>query len=402
MVLGKRKQPKTSRKNRDQDTLTKDANRKKRKKKEKDTLGRKKEKKKDKKKKKKKPSVVSDSDVITQVSHAQADPTMIYKTPSLCRQPDQEVKTKRKKKVMFDLSPGNIRVQRPHFFSASRPKNDTAFEYKTTEDMARLREDNNSPGHSEDINSQDLFITQKTFRVLSPEPSSGETCSATTSAPARMQQIVKSENCEQESPTTCLYGGQHLWKSHMTECFTEEKMRMKKTCCGYENGESCSQVKVELRTVLSECESIDAQPQVNRSLAQPTVVNASPSRTFGQRISASTQTENFFTCELSSYLSFVHKASERLSDLKPLDLSLPRKARKEDEGNRCKNPEPESGCSLKMKEDQKDPSAGGLAEANLSFGSDSGQKSAESKDSSGEEQPGRTRLDLTQVRVQDP
>lgn len=400
MVLGKRKQAKTSRKEQDQDTLTKDANRKKRKKKEKDTLGRKKEKKKDKKKKKKKTSVASD--VITQVSHAQADPTMIYKTLSLCRQPDQEDKTKRKKKVVFDLSPGNIRVQRPHFFSASRPKKDAAFEYKTAEDMARLREDNNSPGHSEDINSQDLFITQKTFRALSPEPSSGETCSATTSAPVRRQQIVKSENCEQEIPTTCLYGGQHLWKSHMTECFTEEKMRMKKTCCSYGNGESCSQVKVELQAVLSECESIHAQPQVNRSLAQATVVNASPSRTFSQRISASTQTDNFFTCELSPYLSFVHKTRERLSDLKPLDLSLPRKARKEDEGNRCKNPEPESGCSLKMKEDQKDPSAGGMAEANLSFGSDSGQKSAESKDSSEEEQPSRTKLDLTQVRVQDP
>lgn len=47
-------------------------------------------------------------------------------------------------------------------------------------------------------------------------------------------------------------------------------------------------------------------------------------------VSLSTQTENFFTTELSSYLSFCQKnRPASLEDLKPLDLSLPHRARKD-------------------------------------------------------------------------
>lgn len=413
-MFGKRKPKKNSRKDRrDQVTLKKDASRKKKKRKGstcKETLGRKKDKKKD--KKKGKISIDSDNNVrITQVSHAQADPTMIYKTPSLCRHWDQEAKPKRKKKVAFDLSPGNIRLKRPQFVSSSRPK---VFESQTMEDMARLTQDNNSPCNSEDINSQDLFITQKTFRALSPEPSSGETGTATTTAIVPIQLSIKNEKCEPEDSTTRLYGQQHPWKSQMTECFTEEKekdekMRIKKTRCNYgENGENCSQVKMELQVGLSEYDCVNAQPQVNHF---PTVVNASESWTSSQQISTSTQTENFFTSELSSYLSFVCKASARSADLKPLDLSLPQKARKDpwtsatksllpdqNEGNGCKNPELESRCYFKIKEVKKDPSAGCMAETNPSLGSESGPKSADTTASSGEEQPSRTKVDLTQVQ----
>lgn len=412
VVLGKRKPKKNSRKEHwDEATLKKDASRKKKKRKNstcKDTLGRKKEKKKDKKKKKRKISIDSESDVIiAQVSHAQADPTMIYKTPNLCRHGAQEAKPKRKKKVVFDLSPGYIRVKRPLFVSSSQPKKGPAFQNKTMQDMASLTQDNNSPCNSEDINSQDLFITQKTFRVLSPEPCSGATFTATTSAQVPMQQSVKNEKCELEDSTTHLYGQQHPWKSQMTERFAEEKMRIKKTRCNYLNGETCSQVKVELQAGLSEYECV---AQVNHSPAEATVLNASESWTSSQQISASTQTENFFTSELSSYLSFIRKASWRSTDLKPLDLSLPQKARKDprmtptksllpgqSEGNGCKNPELESRYPLKIKEVKKDP----LAEANLSLCSDSGQKSADTTASSGEEQPSRAKLDLTQVRLQD-
>lgn len=416
VVLGKRKPKKNSRKeHQDQVTLKKDASRKKKKRKGstcKDTMGRKKEKKKDKKTNKRKICIDSDRDVIiTQVSPAQADPTMIYKTPSLCRHQEQEAKPKRKKKVVFDLSPGYIRVKRPQFVSSSGPKKVAAFEKKTMEDMTRLTQDNNSPCNSEDINSQDLFITQKTFRALSPEPSGVSTCTATTSARAPMQQSIKNEKCEPEDPTTCVYGQQHPWKSPMTECFTEEKMRIKKTRCNYKNGENCSQVKVEFQTGLSEYERVDAQPQVSCS---PAETNASESWISSQQISASTQTENFFTSELSSYLSFIRKASTRSADLKPLDLSLPPKARKnpwtsatnpllpgQNKGNRCKNPELGSGCSLKIKELKKDPSVGCMADANPSLCSESGQKSTDTTASSGEEQPRSTKLDLTQVRLQD-
>lgn len=411
VALVKRKPKKSSRKDHlDQVTLKKDASWKKNTRNGsagEHTLGRKKEKKKEKKKKKRKISIDSDSNVIiTQASHTEAEPTMICKTPSLCRHQDQEAKPKRKKKVVFDLSQNYIRVKRPQFVSFSRQKKGSTFENKTMEDVARLTQDNNSPCNSEDINSQDLFITQKTFRELSPEPSSGETCTASTSV--SMQQRIKNEKCEPRDSTP------PWWKSQMTDCFKEEKMRIKKTRCNYKNTENCSQVKVELQAGLFENEGVDAHPQVNHSLAEAILVNASEPWSSSKKINASTQTENFFTSELSSYLSFVHKASMRSADLKPLDLSLPQKARKDpwapttksllpgqNEGIGCKNPELESRCSLKIKEFNKDPSVGCMAEADPSPRSESGQKSADSTASSGEEQPSRTKLDLTQVRLQD-
>lgn len=410
----KRKPKKNARK----DHLDKDASRKKKKRKGstcKDTLARKKEKNKYKKKKTRKLCIDGDNDVIiTQASHSQADPTMISETPSLCRHADQEAKHKKKKKVAFELSPGYIRVKRPQFVSSSRQKNGAQFENKTIEVMAKLTQDNNSPFTTEDINSQDLFITQKTFRETSPEPLSAEACTVATSTRVPIQQKIKSETCEPEDSTTRLYSQRHQWNSKMTECFTEEKTRIKKTHCNYRNGENCSQVKVELQAGFSEYGSVDAQPQVNPSPAEATVVNASESRTSSQQINASTQTENFFTSELSSYLSFVRKARASSADQKPLDLSLPLNARKDsetstpksllpgqNEGNEWKSPELEPRCCFKKKEVMKDPSVGCVAETNLSLCSESGTKSVVTTASSGEEQPSRTKLDLTQVRLQD-
>lgn len=416
VALGKGKPKKNSGKARqDQVTLKKDASQKKKKRKDstcKDTLGRKKEKKKD-KKKKRKISTDRKSDVMTQLKHAQVDPAMIYTTPSLYRRWDQDEKPKRKKKVAFDLSSSYIRVKRPQFASSSRPKDGVAHN-KTMEDLARSTQENNSPCNSEDINSQDLFITQKTFRALSPEGSSGDACTATTSAHVPMQQSIKKEKCEPVVSTTCLYGQRQPWKSQLTECSTEEKTRMKKTGCSYRNGGNCSQVKVELQAGLSKPERISAQPPVNRSSAEATVVTASESWASSQQISAFTQTENFFTSELTSYLSFVRKVSARSADLKPLDLSLPQKARKDPRttaaisllssqtgGNGCENPEVESRCSLKGKEGKKDLSVGCVVKANPSLCSESGQKSADTTASSGEEQPSRAKLDLTQVKLQE-
>lgn len=414
LVLGKGKSKINSRKDhQDQVTLKKDASQKEKKRKDstcKDTLRRKKEKKKDKKKKKRKLSIDSKSNAImTQVSHAQINPAKIYTKPSLSRHWDQEAKPKRKKKVAFDLSPGYIRVKRPQFVSSFRPKDGAAYN-KTMDDLARLTQENNSPCHSEDINSQDLFITQKTFRALSPEPSSGETCTASTSAHVAMQQSIKNENCEPVDSTTCLYGQRQPWKSQITECFTEKKIRMKKTCCNYKNGGNRSQVKVEPEAGLSKHECVDAQPPVDYSSA----VTASEPWASSQQISTSTQTENFFTSELTSYLRFVRKVSTRSADLKPLDLSLHQKVRKDPwtsaatsllsgqfEGNGCKSPELESCCSLQLKEGKKDPSVGCKVDTNLSLCSESGQKSADTTASSGEEQPARIKLDLTQVKLQE-
>lgn len=414
-VLGKRKPKKNSRKDhQDQVALKKDAKKKKRKGSAcKDTLGGKKEKKKDKKKKKRKISRDGDRNVvITQVGRAEADPTMIYNTSSLPRHWDQEAKPKRKKKVVFTLSPGHIRARRPQFGSSSLPQKGAAFENKTMEEVARLTQGNNSPCNSEDVNSQDLFITQKTFRAMSPEPSGGSASAAIASGRVPMQQSIKNEN---EDSATPVHDQQHPWKSQMTDCFTEEKVRIKQTGGNYKNGESCFQVKVELQTGLSEYERADARPQVNHSPAEATAVKVlKESWSSSQQISASTQTENFFTSQLSSYLSFVRKASgARSADLKPLDLSLPQKARKDlwrsatnsllpgqNEGRGRQHPELESRCSLKIKEVKKEPSVRCVAEANSSFCSEA-VASADATASSGEEQPSRTKLDLTQVRRRD-
>lgn len=414
MLLGKRKRKKNLKKDHhDQVALKKDASWKKKKRKGskcKDTLGTKKEKKKH--KKKRKMSLEPDSD---HVSHAQADPTAISITQSLCRRQDQEPKPKRKKKVGFDLSPGYIRVKRPQFASSS-PKESAAFENKTLGDRARLTQDNNSPCNSEDVNSQDLFITQKTFRALSPEASSGETITATT-AQILMQQIMKNEKCKLEGSTRGLYGQQHPWKAQVTEAFTEEteaeeKMRIKKMCCNYKNGET-SRVKADLHGNSSKC--ANARPRVNHFPIETTDVSAPESWTSNQQISTSTQTENFFTTEFSSYLHFFRKVSACAVDLKPLDLSLPHRARKDPgmsatksllqdqyKGNGRKSPDLESHCSLKIREVKKEPSVRCMNETDPSSCFKSGSNYADNTASSGEEQPSRTKLDLTQVRLQDP
>lgn len=352
-VLGKRKRKKNSRKDhQEDDTWKKDDVWKKKKKKGskcKDTPGTKKEKKKDKKKKKRKISMGPGSDLVF-ADPAQADPAALYRTQSQCQ--DQEPKPKRKKKVAFDLSPGNIRAKRPQFASSA-----AAFENKTPGDTARLTQDNNSPCNSEDVNSQDLFITQKTFRAPSPEPCSGDTIAA---APTQMLHPLK---------------------------------------------ESCSQVKARLRGNPSEYKFVHARPRVDHFPAEAAVVNAPGSWTC-QKISTSTQTENFFTIELSSYLRFTHAVEACSVDLDPLDLSLPQRARKDPgksllgdriEGTGSKSPGVESRGSFQTKGVKKEPSAGCAAETNPRCCSESGCKSADSTASSGEEPPSRTKLDLTQV-----
>lgn len=401
-VLGKRKRKKNLRKvHQEEVTWKKDDICKKKKKKGskcKDMPGTKKEKKKDKKKKKRKISIGPDSDLV----FAQPDPAAVYRTQSLRQCQDQEPKPKRKKKVAFDLSPGNIRIKRPQFaLLTAQPKESAAFENKTSE--------NNSPCNSEDVNSQDLFITQKTYRVMSPEPCSGDTIAAT---PTQMlaQQSTRNEKREPEGSARGWYGRQRPWKSPTTEPFPEGTQEEGKTIKTKEesskNGESCSQVKAKLRGNSSEYKFVRARPLVDHFPTEATVVNAPESWTSSQQVSTSTQTENFFTIELSSYLRFTHNVSVCSVELDPLDLSLPQRARKDPgmsllgdriKGNGSKSPDMKSRGSFKMKEVKKEPSVGCVAETNPSCCSESGCKSADSTASSGEEQPSRTKLDLTQV-----
>lgn len=375
MVPGKKKKKKSRKDPQDQAPFKTKRSCKKTKRKNSDPLGNKKEKKKDKKKKKRKISTAPDSELmITEITqHSRADPTMIHKTQSLSRHQDPEPKPKQKKKVAFDLSPGFIRVKRPTFvWSTPRPKESAALEEEPVGNVATLTQES-----SEDVNSQDLFITQKTFRAPSPEASSGETIAA----PAPTQRQVKKEKWELEASAAALYGGRPPW-SQTTERFTDDETRIKKMRCGSKDGGNGSWRKEELRGTSSERPCVHAQPD--------------------RQVNTSTQTENFFTVRFSSHLSFISHPSEGSTpsvDLQPLDLSLPQRARRDpvtaatkpgpNKANGWKHPDRESrqaGCVAKT-------SPGCLC-------SESGPRSADATASSGEEQPGRTKVDLTQVRRQ--
>ncbi|XP_034082976.1 uncharacterized protein LOC117553240 [Gymnodraco acuticeps] len=93
---------------------------------------------------------------------------------------DCNKKTKRKKNVAFDLTPGNIPVKHPKWFFSSeqRPIKSILTEPEAVRDSgscAQLTVTQAYDSQCEDMNSQDLFITQKTFRTSPSESSSGET-----------------------------------------------------------------------------------------------------------------------------------------------------------------------------------------------------------------------------------
>ncbi|KAM6927164.1 uncharacterized protein PEZ65_010549 [Lycodopsis pacificus] len=137
-----------------------------------------------------------------------------------------------------------------------------------------------------------------------------------------------------------------------------------------------------------------------------------------------TQTENFFTTQLSSYLNFCQKTrvTVHLEDLQPVDLSLPQRARNdlgtclsvktfslpgELKGRNPKEPDlhPSGSSHMKdaaVKEEPSDHhpwpgSTQGKRGTSLSPQSDSQPKSADLTTSSEDEPPWR--LDLTQVRA---
>lgn len=467
---GKRKRKKDSRKGCKNDiTMKTDETPKKKKKKNskfKEVMTRRKAKKKDKKKKKNRLALEL-NDIFMQASSAQANPVVKPETSNAHRndrlKPDQltqDCKTKRKKKVAFDLSPGYICVKRPKFVSSSPqcPKEIILFENEAVQDSEscsqvtvtghsqRPTQDNDSQYTSEDINSQDLFITQKTFRASSPEPSSGEASDKAftaasqlftqqgmlhTSVAQRKQHLEGSYSCPGDS-----HVHQHLKKTNehakkpKTVLLTEDEEGVNKKH-KQKNGKISLQTQMELNANLSEekktLSPVPIKPSVNHFLAEPIVVTPSPvakskkhSYTSSQQsmTSTSTQTENFFTNELSSYLNFCQKrrVSAHLEDLKPLDLSLSQRARKDlgtclsvkmssllgqIKGDNHKDPNLHPSCSSDMKDVQvKKEAPRHKSETILSFQSESEPKSADTTASSEDnEPPCRTgKLDLTQVR----
>ncbi|RVE71417.1 hypothetical protein OJAV_G00051580 [Oryzias javanicus] len=172
-------------------------------------------------------------------------------------------KSRRTKKVQFASFPPYVRVKRPTF-SSSSPKEAEAVRSSQSGPV----QERDSPCPSEDINSQDLFITQKSFRTSPRELSSSEA----TASP--LEPHPESNNNRREDPKG---SGPQAVHPHLDEPFGMSSFSGRR-----------------------------------RSSAE-----------------SSTQTENFFTSELCSVFSFCQRsrAAEDLNGPKPLDLSLPQRAR---------------------------------------------------------------------------
>ncbi|XP_069570443.1 uncharacterized protein [Brachyistius frenatus] len=360
------------------------------------------EKEKKKKKKRKNGLEVDDGFMFTQSSGARPKPAEKPDTANLEEKlkpdrptPDSGKKTKRTKKVAFDLPPGCVRVKRPKFVSSSPKEKEAAVVVAATA-RSRPPDDDDSQRNSDDVNSQDLFITQKTFRASPSEDASSGEAGEVKRLPG-------------DSP------------------FRDPKTERE----GLKKPDRKSSQKKESNVAGQK--KVPFKPDVaNLFLDEPIVVNSSPdvakknpsSRRSSSSLSrdgeslpfpastasASTQTENFFTAELSVYLRRRHeiRATARHhhdDDDEPLDLSLPRRARK-DLGRRSSAKtsavEGEKEAKKKKKRDGgRDKAPSGRGDTSPSQRSESDNKSADTTASSEDsEPPSRAgKLDLSQVRA---
>lgn len=376
-----------------------------------------KEKTKDKKKKNRLYLEQNDSLILTQANNSQANRKP--KTWNPHSHMSQDCNTKRKKKVTFDLPPGYIRIKRPQFASSSLhcPKESIVFKKDTLGDSVSLAQDNNSPCNSEELNSQDLFITQKTFRVSSPDPS-GATPQVLPQGGMQYVPVVLVKQ-QRERSTRDSNAHQHQSKTPKTEFLTkkkEEDVGVHETQHNHTNGNMCFQTPVELNVYPFEKKKllsrVHVKPILNPLLTEPNAVTPmldvaksnKHSCFSSQQMSTSTQTENFFTTERSSYLIFCHKVNLRLEDLRPLDLSLPQRARK-DLRTALPGQVKASGCRdpilyPDIKQIKKDDDPRGKTETTPSLQSMPDSKSADTIVSSEDSESPYcfNKLDLTQVR----
>ncbi|XP_036964022.1 uncharacterized protein LOC119024906 isoform X3 [Acanthopagrus latus] len=411
-----------------------------------------------KKEKKKKKNKVGPDDnfLLTQASNVQEEPAVNSRSGDRLKQDhmtqDSKKKCKRKKKVAFDLSPGYICVKRPKFDSSSPqcPNESTVSENEAVRDSESCSQitvtghsrgpaqENDSECNSEDINSQDLFITQKTFRVSQSEPSSIEAITATpqmftqpdeqdTPVVQLKEYLDSSYKSSQESHFHQHHGktNEHTKKKEkVTHKEKEgEEEQLNEAHHKHNKDHLSFQTQMELNANLTEEELCPAHKKptvVNPYLAEPVVVKCSldvekskrHSCTSSQQSvrSTSTQTENLFTSKLSLYLNFCQKSrvTTHCEDMKALDLSLPWRARKE-LGTSVKTAplQGDNHKDLKHPQVKKEASGEHLRSVNTqdkgetaqSPQSESEPKSADTTTSSEDSEPRCRRLDLTQVRA---
>ncbi|XP_067445025.1 inactive protein tyrosine kinase pTKL-like [Thunnus thynnus] len=425
----------------------------------KEAMERKKDKKKEKKKKKKLSLDLDDSFVSICGSSATVPTAQAKSEASNLRSSteklnsdqltqDSKKKTKRKKKVMFDLSPGYIQAKRPKFVSSSpqSPSESILSGNEAVRDGERCSQvsesgqsqdqphDNDSQCSGDNMNSQDLFITQKTFRGSPSYASSGEASDKAVITTPQMftqrdMELSEGSHKANRNPIKEKWPFQ-TWKELN---LTEEK---DVSCPSHVRpnvvnpyldkpivvNTSLDVAKSKKHSCTSSQQAFSCLPYTHEPSLLPLISTAS----------TSTQTENLFTTELSSYLNFCQKSKSTVSskDLKPLDLSLPQRVRKDlcsclsvkmsvtelkDDEEKCGDKKPSCllkdhgawlSCSSEVRKEPCGPQlrsarAKSKAEPTPSPQSESELKSADTTTSSEDNEPPcrSSKMDLTQVRA---
>lgn len=279
--------------------------------------------KKKRKKKKKKAGEQFDCGVLSQASVPVEGP--VVKTEPLWADSSKDLpnpvaqagNSKLKKKVAFQLSPCAVRIKRPKPSSSSPPCATKSILLKSVGEEGPKQGDD-----SPDVNSQDLFITQKTFRAPSPEA---------VPSPLTRPGASLLPRGRPESP--------HLYR-RASKPKREAEAEPFKAPCKEKNGETMKQMSRMGLTLSKEEESSSPvcknsrwrSPEVEPSHVPPSLEPAKSKKRFHvvsrkSLTSTSTQTENFFTTELSSYHGFCRSRSAEAESLSPLDLTLAHRAR---------------------------------------------------------------------------
>lgn len=263
-------------------------------------------------------------------------------------------KKPQKKKVTFSLPKDFICAKHPQFTSTS-PKKDV--DVGNSEVVGQ----EDSPACSEDFNSQDLFITQKTFRT-SPE--------------------LESPEGPEESDELLQLGGLH--KTSKEQEHKSRRSKVKHTVQKLK-----SSMKLEDDRPVSYLKSSSAFPQAWSSSSDPP-----PDQR--RRMNSSTQTENFFTTELSSYHRFCQERADRsrLQSCRALDLRLSHRARNQHKHQNMSSPSLTSFNQKEMKNEQQE------LELELSqYPCLQSEFESKTVDTSTSSEDSAAKLDLTQVSL---
>ncbi|KAJ3596953.1 hypothetical protein NHX12_003353 [Muraenolepis orangiensis] len=214
-------------------------------------------------------------------------------------------------------------------------------------------EDNNeSQSTSDDINSQDLFITQKKFRAPSIDQSSGEVTVEGIAAVRRYGERQEMVVCRHKEPKRQQEHHREMYeeltkptdkastKSQTLEMVLEEDVCLKPIPC--RRIRLPLKLKQEAKTIQHAHETPIRNPYLEnpKPLSSSIDVKKLPDFLVSNQASleprptlplstanTSTQTENFFTTELCCYLKFQQQSRLDRMEVMALDLSLPQRMR---------------------------------------------------------------------------